>query len=255
MPKLHEILAVESNLENQANKTRQDILATFDKKRHLFEEKRVVFTPSAEGEQPVTEAQSDIQSSVGKELDWLTGHLQKALDASFQVAVANTQAMAPVLLEDASTPAGNAVLIENVPATALLELEKRMTEVRELVAAIPTLDPAKGFTLDPNREPGTFKAREVRKTRTKKIQRPLVLYAATTEHPAQVQLVSEDVPIGTVQEQEWSSLVTPARKAEMLARADALIRSIRRARSVANEVAVDTNRKIGAKLLNYIFKA
>lgn len=91
MPKLHELLAVEGNLEQQANKVRADLIGTFEKKRHLFEEKRIVFTPSVETEKETVEAQSDIQSSVAKELVWISGHIAKSLDASYQVAEANTR--------------------------------------------------------------------------------------------------------------------------------------------------------------------
>ena len=85
-----------------------------------------------------------IQTTVQKELGWIKGHMAKALDASFQVAEANTKARADVVLED---DAGT-VLLKDVPATALLELEKRAVEIQQLVASIPTLDPAKGFTPD-----------------------------------------------------------------------------------------------------------
>ena len=48
MTKLHELLAAETNLENQANKCRTDLVGTFQNKRHHFEEKKEVFTPSVE---------------------------------------------------------------------------------------------------------------------------------------------------------------------------------------------------------------
>lgn len=250
MPKLHELLAIESNLEGQMNKTRAELVNTFEKKRHLFEEKRVTFRPLAEGEPEVTEAQSDIQSTVPKELDWISNFIIKALDASYQVAEANTKARADVVLDDEDE---DSVILNNVPATTLLELEKRMAEVHHLLSAIPTLDPAKGFTLDLNRT-HVYQARPVTKNRTKKVNKPVVLYDATDKHPAQVQLVTEDVPVGTIYEQEWSGLITPAQKAEFLARIETLIRAIRRARSRANEQEVDKSRKIGAALMRYVLR-
>src|SRR6266566_6352748 len=116
MAKLHELLAVEGNLENQANKCRADLVTTFEKKRHNFEEKRVVFTPLAEGSPAVQETQSDIQTTVLKELEWIAPYIIKALDASYQVAEANTEARADVVLDD---DAGT-VLLRSVPATSLL---------------------------------------------------------------------------------------------------------------------------------------
>lgn len=247
MPKLHELLAVESNLENQAAKCRSELAGTFEKKRHLFEEKLVTFTPAGEGTQAIKETQSDIQTNVGKELDWVQSHIVKALDASYQVAEANTKARADVVLEDDA----QTVLLTGVPATALLELEKRVAEIMALVVAVPTLDPAKGFTKDTSRN--LYVARTVNKTRTRKEKKVFIKYEATKEHPAQTELLDQDVTIGTIQEQEWSGLITPAEKAELINRVEIVARAVRRARSRANDVEVNTGAKIGAKLLGYIF--
>ncbi len=222
MAKLHELLAVESNLSAQANKTRGELIETFHKKRHLFEEKLVTFTPNSEGAQPVQEAQSDIH---------------------------NTLAKADVVTED-----GVAVL-KDVPATSLLQLEKRIKEVHDLLLAIPTLDPAKGFRPDEQREKGVYQARTVSKTRTKKVPQVLELAPATKEHPRQTQVYSDDLPVGTIQEQEWSAMLTPAMKSDLLDRCDMLLRGVRKARAKANEVELDVaGHKIGKKLLDYVFQ-
>lgn len=245
--KLHELLAVESSLENQSNKVRNDLSNTFDKKRHLFEEKRLVFTPSTEGAQSVIETQSDIQTNVSKELKWVSTHIAKALDASYQVAKTNTTARADVVLED-----GTKVLTD-VPATALLELEKRIAEIAALINSIPTLDPAKGFTIDEGRGNGIYQARPVNKTRTRKTKKVLIRYEATDKHPAQTELIDEDVVVGTIQEQEWSGLITPAQKSDYIARVEELSRAVRQARSRANDENVDKTNVIGARLLKHIF--
>lgn len=249
MAKLHELLAVESNLTNQANKVRGELTQTFEKKVHHFSEARVTFIPNAEGSQPVTESQRDIQTTVGKEVEWITKILAKALDVSHAIDVANTLAHADVITEDGET------LLTGVPATSLLQLEKRIAEVHALVVAIPTLDPAKGFDEDDAKGKGIYKAREVVKTRTKKAQKPLILCEATKEHPAQVQLVTEDVPVGEIREQEWSSLITPALKADLIDRCDMLIRAVKKARAKANEQEINVaTEKIGKTLLDYIFQ-
>lgn len=246
MGKLHELLAAEGTAKTQADKCRGDLLATFEKKRHLFGETRVTFVPNTEGATAVTEQQSDLQSTVRSELGWITDIWSKSLDAAYQVAESNMSARADVVLDNGT------ILLTQVPATALLELEKRAGEMHALIMAIPTLDPAKGFVLDGERGKWIYRAREVHKTRTKKIQKPVVLYEATKEHPAQVQLVSEDVPVGTIHEQEWSGLITPAEKADMLNRAEELRRAFKTARARANEATASTA-KVGDALLKYVF--
>lgn len=247
LPKLHELLAVNKSLETQATKVRTELAATFEKKRHLFEEKLTTFTSSKEGLPSGTENQSTLQTTVTKEFGLLQPFLAKAIDAAYQVAEANTEARADIVLEDGST------LITGVPATALLELEKRVEEVRQLLVATPTLDPAKGFTSDEAKGVGVFKARDVVKTRTQKTNEVITLAPATVEHPAQVQLVPIDKPVGTISEQEWSGLITPAAKSDYISRAETLGRAVRAARSRANTVEVDTNKRIGAKLLSFVF--
>lgn len=232
MAKLHEVLAVEGQLKSQAEKCRGELAATFDKKRHLFARKVVTFQPADEGAPSVTEEQSDLQTTVRQELAWIADIMAKAMDASLQVADTNTHAKADLALEDGT------VLLEALPATALLEMEKRAGEIQQLVSQIPTLDPAKGFTLDRDAGRGVYRARDDVRTRTKKVQRPVVLYEATKEHPAQVSLVNEDIPVGRIQTQEWSGLVTPAEKAEMLERAEHLRRAIKQARSRANDTHI-----------------
>jgi hypothetical protein len=245
--KLHELLAVEGSLETQARTAAADLKKTFDSKQHLFGEKVVTFYPSAEDAQPVTESQSSIQSTVPKELKWISTFLSKSLDASYQVAQANTLAKADIVLDD------DTVVAKDVPATALLELEKRVNELQALVAAIPTLDPAKGFIPDSQRGSEYYAARSVSKDRTKKEKQVVVLYPATTEHPAQTQLIDKDVKVGTVTEQEWSALITPAKKSEYLNRVENLSRAVRQARARANQQEVDKTKAIGASLLKYIF--
>ena len=245
---LHEILAVESNLKSQSDKVRAQLTDTFEKKRHLFGSKVIVFKPNTEGQPDETTVESDIQTTVINELKWVSTHLAKAFDASYQVAIANTNALADITLEDGT------ILATSVPATALLELEKRVAEVKTLVEAIPTLDPAKGFVSDPTfRLPNVFKARDVTKVRTAKVKEVLVLYQATDKHPAQTQLLDKDVPTGKIVEQEWSALITPSAKADLINRVEMVARAVRKARSRANNVTVDTTRTIGASLLNYIF--
>jgi hypothetical protein len=249
MSKLHELLAVSTNLENQANKTRSDLMATFDKKRHLFEQKLVTFKSNEEGVAAVTEAQSDIQSTVNKELGWIAGILSKDIDVGHQIDIANTQAKADIVTETGET------IAKEVPATSLLQLEKHIQKFHELLVTVPTLDPAKGFQADDSREHGIFRAREVNKFRTKKVNKPLVLAPATDKHPAQVQLVTEDVTTGTIQEQEWSALLTPATKADLIERCEVLLRAVKKARARANELDLDViTHKIGGRLLDFVLK-
>lgn len=249
MQKLHELLAVDSNLKGQAQKCRAELQHTMEKKRHLFQEKLVTHVPDGEGSLPEVKEQSDIQTTVRNEVDWLGKIMAKAIDVSFAIDRANTIAKADIVLEDGT------VVAKEVPATALLQLEKRVKETLEFIKQIPTLDPAKGFAPDPAREPGVYKAREVTKVRTEKREDFNVIVPATKEHPAQVARTVKDVRIGTIQELEWSALITPAEKAELLERGEAMLRGVTQARSRANDQEIDVGvHKIGKLVWSHIFQ-
>ena len=248
MAKLHEILAVEQNLKTQAEHARNSIIKeTFEKKLHHFSEKRVTFFP-LEGGEPQVEEVRDLQTTVKLELKWLQGFLEKGIDAGYQVAVANVSAKGDIVLEDGT------ILAEGVPATALLELEKRVNEIQAVVHAIPTLDPVKGFIPDISKGDGIYVAREGNTKRTKRFKKAFTLAPATDKHPAQVQMIEEDDVIGRIQTQEWSGLITPSQKSDLLTKCEDLKRAVKKARSRANDIDVEVEKaKIGQKLLRFIF--
>ncbi|HTF66652.1 MAG TPA: hypothetical protein VK638_28610 [Edaphobacter sp.] len=249
MAKLHELLAVESNLKGQAEKCRTDLQSTFANKRHLFQQKLVTYTPDDDKQQAETREQSDIQTTVRKEIDWLKRIQVRFIDSAFAIDMANTRAKSDIVLE------GGDVLAKDVPATALLQLEKRIKESLEFVKTIPTLDPAKGFQQDHAREAGVYKAREVRKTSTQKKDKYITITPSTDKHPAQVAKETVDERVGVILEQEWSSLITPVQKANYLERGEELLRAVSKARSRANGEEIDpTVNKIGGTLLDYIFQ-
>ena len=250
MPKLHELLDVNNNLATQLEKTSGELKETFEKKRHHFTEQVVSYHPFGEDTQAEVEKKLDLQTTVPDELSWIAGFIVKAFDVSHQINVANTMARANVKLEGQDDP-----LLVEVPAETLLQLEKRLAEVQSLITAAPTLDPAKGFRPDPDRGKSVYKAFEDTKTRTKKTKRAIVLYDATKEHPAQTQLIDEDIPVGKIITHEWSGMITPADKADMLARVESLIRAVKQARSRANDIEIDTttaDMHIGRRLMDFI---
>lgn len=249
MSKLHELLAVENNLRGQADETRKDLMNTFEKKKHHFSEVIVTFKSNREGVEDKVESQLGLQSTITKELDWISEKLTAAIDAAHQIDCANTIAKADVVLES------GVVILKDVPATSLLQLEKRIKEIQGLVHSIPTLDPAKGFEPDSERGTGIYRARDVEKPRTEKQFEFIVMVPPTDKHPAQVKELMLDKPVGIILQQEWSSLITTAEKGDMLDRVESLLRAVKKARSRANEQDVDVkSNRVGERILNYVFR-
>jgi hypothetical protein len=247
--RLFEYLVVDGQLKAQVQATRAELTGTFKNKRHMFEEKLVTFTPVEEGAPSKTEEQRTIETTVAEELRWIGELWTKALDNGLHVAEGNTLARADVMLDDGST------LLTGVPATALLELEKRAGEILDLLAAVPSLDSTKGYQPDVARGSGVYVARDVTKVRTRKVNKVIRLAEATPEHQEQAQLVSVDEPAGELVEREWSAMVTVAVKGKMMERAEELRRAFKAALHRANAVEVPINGGCGRAIFSFVFGA
>lgn len=246
-PVTHELLAIERNRKLQAQKLTNEVMTTFQKKQHLLGSKLVTLVPTDENAQIETREQSDLNTTVKKELDWLSEILADSFDSSHHLAHVNTLNRADVIVNDL-------VFLKNVPATELLELKKRLEHLKDLISAIPTLDPAKGFTPDTAKGECVFVAREDIRTSTKKVKKVLVMAPATDKHPAQTQVYDADEPVGRLITKEWSGMITPAQKAKMLERIEDVIRAVVAARAKANAAQVPEGLdKIGKKITDYLF--
>lgn len=249
MPKQHELLAVFDNIKKQLTVVLKAQIAAFTSKPQLFMEYRRELYWLEEGKPKDQLEFLEIQSTVIEELTHIRKSQAKRIDIGYQIDVVNTRAFADIVSED------GVVLAEHVPATFLMQMAHVLKEHQEFLKTIKTLDPAKSFKLDPDRGRGIYKAREVRKPTTKKTDTPVVLYPATKEHPAKVELKSYDVVIGHTLEQEWSGLITPAKKAELLDRSDQLLRAVMQAKAVANSQDVPDIKelRVANKLLNFLY--
>lgn len=242
MGKLHEVLAVETDLRSTADKLLKEAQNTFKSKSGHFDASDVRFKPDSE---TAPEEAPEIKPMIDKVRDkikYTTASYGKYLDAFFQKETANQTAKSDLKLEN-----GDA-LLKDVPACVLLGLESRLREVRELYEAAPTLAPGPSWEKDA--QSGNWKAVSER-VRTAKIQEPLILHPATKEHPAQVQLTTSDKRTGVVKTTQQSSVLTSAEKSALIGRVDELIQATKKARMRANDTEVKHD-KIGEKIFGYI---
>lgn len=145
-----------------------------------------------------------------------------------------------------------AIILSDVPVTYLLFLEKQLTDYKTIVSSLPTLDIADDWTTDPNS--GLYKTGEVKTHRTKKLQKPLVLYPATAEHPAQTQVITEDVLVGHWVTVKQSGAIPRPKKAKLLERVEKLLQAVKQAREAANMVDEDPTPAIGSVIFNFLAK-
>ena len=141
-------------------------------------------------------------------------------------------------------------IAKDVPVTYLLFLEKQLTDLHTLVEKLPTLDPSEEWTYDRNKDLHSTAA--IRTVRTKKISKPIVLHPPTKEHPAQTQLVQEDVTAGHWVTVKFSGAIAAKDRNEMLSRVNKLSEAVKFAREQANGIEVK-NREIAKPVFDYLF--
>jgi hypothetical protein len=142
------------------------------------------------------------------------------------------------------------VLIKDAPIPYLLFLQKQLTDLETALAKLPVLDEAETWTLDENS--GKYVTEKSSTHRTKKVQKPIVLYPATPEHPAQTQLVSEDVIVGFYETVKHSGAMPSVEREKMVNRVRALTNAVREAREEANNTEVDKI-KVADKIFAVLF--
>ena len=143
------------------------------------------------------------------------------------------------------------ILIPAVPVSYLLFLEKQLTDIRTLLSNMPTLDVSEVWTKDANT--GQYRSDPTKTHRTKKIQRPITLYDATPEHPAQTQLITEDVLVGWWSTTKHSGALPVPEKEKMIERTEKLLIAVKNARERANMTLVEKIPEVGCSVFGFIF--
>ena len=142
MGKLHEILAVESDLEGSARRVMEEATVTFVKKAdHLNASYRKlrIFDDLLKDQE--TEEHKAMVTTVPDKLGYMLRAVGKHYDASYQKNLANTVAKADLVVN-------GEVLATEVPATFLLGLESKLKKLREVYEKIPTLSPGVEWVTD-----------------------------------------------------------------------------------------------------------
>nr|WP_246522794.1 hypothetical protein [Gemmata palustris] len=141
-------------------------------------------------------------------------------------------------------------VLAHVPVTTLLFLDKQVNDLETFVAKLPTPDPAEEWAHDPNS--GLLRSRANESLRTSKEPTVIVKYDATKEHPAQTELFTKDVPVGTWTQILYSGCIAADRKNAILARVRKLQDAIKVAKEQANLLEIE-RQKAAEALFGYVF--
>lgn len=245
--KLHELLAVESDLESVTKKTVEEAIKTFkSKSAHFMALHRVckMYDDDKQDQAPPDEFLSMVTTVHGK-LDYVGQNIGKYYDAVLQKELTNQAAKADLVVD-------GKILEKDLPATFLLGLETKLKKIRDLYESIPTLSSGVEWVPDHDQGDHIYKMKHPEeKYKTAKTFQHKVLYDATDKHPAQIERWEETVNIGKFTKDVWSGMISSADKAVLLGRLDKLLRAVKKARQRANNIDI-ASRKIGGNILDYI---
>lgn len=245
MSVLHELLAVEGDLEGAHKKILEETKNTFMKKPDHFMgiyRKLEMFVDDGIS---YPESHKKIDATVGSKL----AHMQKTevryYDAILAKESTNQAAVADLVVDGVTIGKG-------LPATFLLGMENRLKHLRAAYETIPTLQPGIHWIKDEGEGKGVYRTEKPdEKLKTETVVEPIVLYEATKEHPAQIKEVSKTNNVGKYVTTTWCGMISPAEKSVLLGRVDKLIRAFKKARQRANTTEV-VKRSIGKEIFAYI---
>ena len=244
MSKLHQIVAVEGGEKQRAQKA---LTAVYHKlqKGDLFSGLVRTYAPKEEDGPQFPPEKKETQYTVAEAIDAFEDAMVRLVDLTATKDFGNVTAKADVKVN-------GEVVIKDAPIPFLLFLEKKLEDLHTFVSKMPTLDRAKVWEQDPNS--GLFKSQPEERLSTKKVQRALVLYPATTEHPAQTQMITEDVVQGTWTAVEFSGGIPEKTRQVYLDRVNELRNAVKFARTEANEAEAE-DQEVARKLFDYVFRS
>lgn len=251
MSKLHELLAVEQTRSKAAEMLLAETQAKFGKAHFFTGELKTLKMLNESPENNAIEAaareEKPLPTTVIETLQYALEAWAKAEDVRFQINATNQSAKADLVFR-------GEVVAQQIPVDELMGLEARLTQMRNVFAAMPTLDASKKWVPLDNGRAGSWETANVEQTsKTEKKFEPLTLAQATDKHPAQVKEAYRDAVVGTFSRLSQSGAATSKQKADVLATVDELIAEARQARMRANSTEAVKD-QIGQTIVNLLLK-
>ena len=241
MVKLNQIVAVVNGKKTETQKALTE-LHRKSQNAELFNGLSRTYRPLNDEDETYPNEGKAVQLTVGDVLEQLEQLLTNHMDVIATQDYANGSAVANVVVD------GNTVL-ENVPVTYLLFLEKQLTDLHIFLSKLPVLDMSDTWTKDENR--GVYVTQPYETNKTKKFLKHKVLYEATEHHPAQIEKWTEDSVIGKWISTKFSGAMPIKEKNKLVEKVKKLEEAVKFAREDANNTEVNQVH-VGEKIFNYL---
>lgn len=243
MAKLNQIIAVEKGIKSKVYSN----LTDFNKlvqKSDLFNGLSKKYEKKEDEGEELPSEKKKVQYTVAEVLKNVERSLSELMTVTARKDFTNTEAKADVKV-------GDKVIVAGAPVSFLLFLEKTLTDVRTFIGNLPVLDESENWSFD--EKTGLYNTETVRTHRTRKVQKPIVLYPATPEHPAQTQLITEDIIAGYWAQVKQSGALPKTEKADYLEKVDTLLKAVKESREAANVQEEVKSPEVGEVVFEFIF--
>jgi len=243
MPKLNQINAIVSGRKGETEKALGELLKLAQKETLIAGRERT-YRPIDEvnGQKLPAESQR-VQKRADDLIRQARDKWAGLWDLILTQDVGNQNAKSDVVIDGQT-------ILASVPVTYLLFLDKQVNDLESFLAKLPTPDPAEEWVHDPNT--GLLRSRTTESLRTSKEPTVIVKYDATDKHPAQTELFTKDVPVGTWSQILYSGSISADRKNALLARVKKLQDAIKIAKEQANLHEVE-RQKAAEAIFAFVF--
>lgn len=243
MTKLHQLLAIEKGVRSSTHNTVTELDRVLSKPAMTTGITRTYEKKDQDGDDLPSE-ETLVQVSVLDALRDESTSFTRLWDTVATKEAANQSAKADIVTEDGET------LATGVPVASLLFLEKQANDLHTLVGRLPILDPQYVWTFDANSN--SYRTQPQVTHRSKKVPRAFEKSPATPQHPAQVEMFTEDQIVGFWNTTHLSGAIPAQARKEMLERVERLQRAVKQAREKANDIEI-SQVSIGSAILEYVF--
>lgn len=242
MTKLNQIIAIEKGVKSRVYSEITEINKAIQKP-DLFNGFQKTYQKKDEDGEDLPPEKKRVQFLATEVLNAVARSMSELMAVTARKDWTNCVAKASVMLDGQP-------LIADAPVSFLLFLEKQLTDMRTLIGNLPVLDEGESWQKDANS--GLYKTDATTTHRTKKVQRPLVLYPATSEHPAQTQIITEDVIAGFWHQVKQSGAIPRTEKKVLAERVEKLLKAVKEAREAANIQDATNVADIGEAVFGYL---
>jgi hypothetical protein len=241
--KLNQVVSIEKTIKNQAKQALTELHHSVQKTELVVGFNKTYQPMDTEkGEQFPPESKK-VTIRVAEAIESARQQLTRLFDVTATKDRSNNDAVADVIV-------GGVTILTCVPITTLLFLEKQLVDLRTFVAKLPVLDAADEWKWSDQQN--LYATDAVKTVKTKKVEKVIVKYEATKEHPAQTEIRPEDMTIGYWSTIKYSGALPATAVKGFVKRVEELQEAVKVAREAANNINA-TDVKVGSSVLSYVF--